>query len=58
VTTQGFLEVFALDSLRDLPELDALEPGGLARSGPNEEVNSALDDVLGGGRRGRGRLRI
>jgi segregation and condensation protein B len=46
VTTKRFLEIFALDSLRDLPDLEALEAGELARSEPND-VDAALDDVLG-----------
>lgn len=47
VTTKRFLETFALDSLRDLPDLEALEAGGLARSEPDEGVDAALDDALG-----------
>ncbi len=47
VTTKRFLETFALDSLRDLPDLEALERGGLTRSEPNDDVDAALDDMLG-----------
>ncbi|BDV36441.1 SMC-Scp complex subunit ScpB [Methylocystis iwaonis] len=47
VTTKRFLEIFALDSLRDLPDLEALEAGGLTRSEPDEDVDAALDDMLG-----------
>ncbi len=45
VTTQRFLEVFALGSLRDLPNLDTLE-GAEARD-VVDEIEAALDDVLG-----------
>ena len=31
VTTKRFLEIFALESLRDLPDLETLEAGGLPR---------------------------
>lgn len=47
VTTQRFLEVFALDSLRDLPDLEALERDGLTRAEPDEGADAALDDMLG-----------
>ncbi len=43
VTTQRFLEVFALGSLRDLPDLDALDD---PRAGEAEDVEAALDDAL------------
>lgn len=33
VTTKGFLEHFGLDTLGDLPEIEALEDAGLLRSG-------------------------
>jgi segregation and condensation protein B len=33
VTTKGFLEHFGLDTLRDLPEIEALEDAGLLQSG-------------------------
>jgi segregation and condensation protein B len=45
VTTARFLEVFALGSLRDLPDLDALDnPGARDR---DDHVEAALDDALG-----------
>jgi segregation and condensation protein B len=44
VTTKRFLEVFALGSLRDLPDLEA---GGLTRSESDEDLDAALDDALG-----------
>jgi segregation and condensation protein B len=49
VTTVRFLEMFALGSLRDLPELDAL---GADRAGAggrelDDEIEGALDDALG-----------
>lgn len=47
VTTKRFLEIFALDSLRDLPDLEALERGGLTRSELSDDVDAALDDMLG-----------
>ena len=45
VTTQSFLEIFALGSLRDLPDLDALQDAGAGNGNDNVEV--ALDDALG-----------
>jgi segregation and condensation protein B len=45
VTTQRFLEIFALGSLRDLPDLDALQDAGAGNGNDNVEV--ALDDALG-----------
>jgi hypothetical protein len=45
VTTSRFLEVFALGSLRDLPELDALAAGGAKDA--DEEVEAALDEAFG-----------
>lgn len=47
VTTQRFLEVFALGGLRDLPELDTLEAPGPAPSERNDEVEAVLDDAFG-----------
>ena len=47
VTTARFLEVFALGSLRDLPDLDALEAPGPVQSECNDEVEAALDDAFG-----------
>ncbi len=47
MTTFRFLEVFALGSLRDLPDLDALgAPGGGGRV-IDDEIEGALDDALG-----------
>ena len=45
VTTARFLEIFALGSLRDLPELDAI--GGDGAGNGNDGVEVALDDALG-----------
>ncbi|GLI95601.1 SMC-Scp complex subunit ScpB [Methylocystis echinoides] len=45
VTTQKFLEVFALGSLRDLPELDAL--GNAGARDRDDGVEAALDDAFG-----------
>ncbi len=45
--TKRFLKIFALDSLRDLPQLEALKAGGRTRSEANEDVDAALDDALG-----------
>jgi hypothetical protein len=47
VTTARFLEIFALGSLRDLPDPDALEAPGPAPSERNDEVEAALDDAFG-----------
>jgi segregation and condensation protein B len=47
VTTARFLEVFALGSLRDLPDLDALGDAGVMRREVDDEVDAALDDMLG-----------
>jgi segregation and condensation protein B len=44
VTTARFLEMFALGSLRDLPELDTLDD---ARAEEAEDVQAALDDAFG-----------
>jgi hypothetical protein len=44
VTTSRFLEVFALGSLRDLPDLDASDDAG---AGEAEDVEAALDDAFG-----------
>ena len=45
VTTARFLEVFALGSLRDLPDLDALDDTGVSER--EDSVETALDDALG-----------
>ncbi|KAF2988756.1 SMC-Scp complex subunit ScpB (plasmid) [Methylocystis sp. MJC1] len=47
VTTKRFLEIFALESLRDLPDLEALEAGGLTRPEQNDDIGMELDGVLG-----------
>jgi chromosome segregation and condensation protein ScpB len=46
VTTQRFLEMFALGSLAELPELDALDHVGSPRL-EFDNVEAALDDALG-----------
>jgi hypothetical protein len=45
VTTQRFLEVFALGSLNDLPDLEALGDHGARER--DDDVEAALDDTLG-----------
>jgi segregation and condensation protein B len=45
VTTQRFLKVFALGSLRDLPDLDTLDNAGARER--DDSVEAALDDALG-----------
>jgi segregation and condensation protein B len=47
VTTQRFLEVFALGSLRDLPDLDTLEVPATPRRERDDEIEAALDDAFG-----------
>ena len=47
VTTHRFLEVFALGSLRDLPDLDTLDVPGAQRHGHDDEIEAALDDAFG-----------
>jgi hypothetical protein len=47
VTTQRFLEVFALGSLRDLPDLDTLEVPSAPQRERDEEIEAALDDAFG-----------
>ena len=47
VTTQRFLEVFALGSLRDLPDLDTLEVPAAPRRERDDEIETALDDAFG-----------
>ncbi|MGJ0393147.1 MAG: SMC-Scp complex subunit ScpB [Methylocystis sp.] len=47
VTTQRFLEMFALGSLRDLPDLDALDADGGLGQEADDGVEAALDDALG-----------
>jgi segregation and condensation protein B len=47
VTTQRFLEVFALGSLADLPDLDTLEISATPRRECDDEIEAALDDAFG-----------
>ena len=48
VTTTAFLSVFGLGSLRDLPDIEALEEAGLLQRGPPIEANpNDLDQALG-----------
>ncbi len=47
VTTARFLEVFALGSLRDLPDLDALGVAGAGGRVVDDQIEDALDDALG-----------
>ena len=47
MTTARFLEVFALGSLRDLPDLDALGAAGAGGREIDDEIEGALDDARG-----------
>ena len=48
VTTSAFLSLFGLASLRDLPEIEALEEAGLLERGaPVDSAPDDLDEVLG-----------
>ncbi|RTL83376.1 MAG: SMC-Scp complex subunit ScpB [Hyphomicrobiales bacterium] len=47
VTTARFLEVFALGSLNDLPDLDTLDSAGAMGRDADDGVEAALDDALG-----------
>lgn len=48
VTTRGFLSVFGLGSLRDLPDIEALEDAGLLERGADPDLAlDELNDVLG-----------
>nr|CCD32243.1 Putative transcriptional regulator, chromosome segregation and condensation protein, ScpB [Methylocystis sp. SC2] len=47
VTTERFLEMFALGSLRDLPDLDGLDDAGANER--DDPAEAALDDALGFG---------
>lgn len=47
VTTQRFLEVFALGSLRDLPDLDTLDIPATPLLERDDEIEAALDDAFG-----------
>jgi chromosome segregation and condensation protein ScpB len=44
VTTPMFLETFGLGSLRDLPDMEALEEAGLLERGPAVEGSDAFED--------------
>jgi segregation and condensation protein B len=46
VTTQRFLEMFALGSLRDLPDLDALEIAGVGQQ-LDDDAEGGVDHALG-----------
>ncbi|MBX9934839.1 MAG: SMC-Scp complex subunit ScpB [Methylobacterium sp.] len=48
VTTSAFLSLFGLASLRDLPDIEALEAAGLLERGaPVDSAPDDLDEVLG-----------
>ena len=48
VTTTTFLSVFGLGSLRDLPDIEALEDAGLLERGGDPDLTiDELDEVLG-----------
>ncbi|MGO9756067.1 MAG: SMC-Scp complex subunit ScpB, partial [Roseiarcus sp.] len=51
VTTKLFLEIFGLGSLRDLPDIEALEEAGLLERGPDLEEKPGIvdefDQILG-----------
>jgi hypothetical protein len=47
VTTARFLEMFALGSLRDLPDLETLDAAGALGRDADHGVEAALDDALG-----------
>ena len=50
VTTRRFLSVFGLASLRDLPDMDALEEAGLLDRGPDyDRAQAPLDAILARG---------
>lgn len=52
VTTKGFLQHFGLDTLRDLPDLEALQDAGLLQEGPGTLEDGlsmdSLDEPAGG----------
>ena len=52
VTTKGFLDHFGLDTLRDLPDLEALQDAGLLQEGPGTLEDGlsmdSLDEPAGG----------
>lgn len=45
VTTKGFLEHFGLASLRDLPELEALQDAGLLKGEPALTRKAMTDEL-------------
>jgi segregation and condensation protein B len=47
VTTPRFLEVFALGSLRDLPDLESRDATAVVGRDVDDEVEAALDEALG-----------
>ena len=47
VTTARFLEIFALGSLADLPDLDTLDAAGGSGRETDDAIEAALDDALG-----------
>ena len=46
VTTKGFLEHFGLDTLRDLPDVEALEDAGLLNGGGVAESSGQIDESI------------
>lgn len=52
MTTKGFLDHFGLDTLRDLPDLEALQDAGLLQEGPGTLEDGlsmdSLDEPAGG----------
>jgi chromosome segregation and condensation protein ScpB len=48
VTTRGFLSHFGLNSLRDLPDIEALEDAGLLNSDHTGAGPPAIDGIIGG----------
>lgn len=46
VTTKGFLEQFGLDTLRDLPDLEALEDAGLLGAGSSVPEGGLFPETL------------
>ena len=47
VTTKGFLEHFGFDALRDLPDLEALEDGGLLKGEARAEEPTESQKAYG-----------
>ncbi|PPQ33204.1 hypothetical protein CCR94_02485 [Rhodoblastus sphagnicola] len=46
VTTKLFLEIFGLGSLRDLPDIEALEEAGLLERGADLDEKPGVDDAF------------